>query len=126
MKRPYLLRGDIQFGQKNEIKEFLTPESLCRVVFDLYADVLNDVDAVKNSIPDSPNCPHQLLKFGPPPQNKYCEQRTYRDWTTLHDYGLNITFFNVSFNYYRIWKGINKINCFFLLKNRTQNGYKVC
>lgn len=44
------------------------------------------------------------MKFSPPPQNRYCGQNAYRQLTTIHDYGFNVTFANVILR-------LNRPNC---------------
>lgn len=62
----------------------------------MFADVLANAKTSYEQAPDTKQCPRELLKFRPPPHNKFCVQSIYRDLTTLHEYGMNITFHNVS------------------------------
>lgn len=66
-------------------------------MFEAFADILSGTKATYEQIPDTKHCPRALLKFSPPPQTKVCDQSVYRNLTTLHEYGLNITFHNVSY-----------------------------
>lgn len=94
LKQPYTLRGSISFGNKSISSDSF--ENPSRIEFDLFADVLNSAKLDYGKLSDVPECPREILKFAPPPQNRYCDQIVYHDLTTLHDYGLNVTFFNVS------------------------------
>lgn len=95
LKQPYTLRGSILFGNKSS-SSGSDLENPSKIVFDGFADILNKAKSDYGKISDASDCPREILKFSPPPQNKYCDQNVYREFTTLHDYGLNITFFNVS------------------------------
>lgn len=95
LKQPYSLQGSILFGRKNETTTTLL-ENPTKITFDLFADILPGARAEYEKNTDSTVCPREVLKFSPPPHNKHCDQSVYRDLTTLHNFGLNVTFHNVS------------------------------
>lgn len=102
LKQPYLLRGNITFGNKNS-SIASTIENPSQIVFELFANILSNAKTTYEQLSNDDsivkcdsNCPREILKFNPPPKNVYCDQNIYRDLTTLHDFGLNITFSNVS------------------------------
>lgn len=90
LKQPYLLHGKIQFGEMATV--FDMPE----IKFHAFADTLNSVKSAYDTVSDTKQCPRQVLKFNPPPQSILCDRCVYKDLTTLHDFGINITFHNVS------------------------------
>lgn len=90
LKQPYLLHGKISFGETSVL--FDKPE----IKFHAFADILNSVKSTYDTVPDTKHCPRQVLKFNPPPQSILCDRNTYKDLTTLHEFGINITFLNVS------------------------------
>lgn len=92
-----MLRGIINFGNKNETTTTLL-QNPTKINFEVFADILTSAKIAYEQISDTKQCPRELLKFSPPPQNKHCDQSIYRDLTTLHEYGMNITFHNVSEN----------------------------
>lgn len=95
LKQPYTFRGSISFGNKS-ISTDSELEDSTKIELDIFADVLNVAKLNYGKISDASNCPREILKFRPPPQNKFCDQNVHSDLTTIHDYGLNITFSNVS------------------------------
>lgn len=95
LKQPYQLRGNISFGTRNKTTKTLL-ENSSEISFQVFADVLDSTKTAYNEISDTPHCPREVLKFSPPPQNKRCDQCVFRELTTLHDYGFNVTFHNVS------------------------------
>lgn len=100
MRQPYLLRGNITFGNRNPDTRTEADKNSSKIDFELFANIVNGADTaygkIINSADSISKCPREILKFNPPPQSKYCDQNVYRDLTTLHDYGFNITFSNVS------------------------------
>lgn len=91
LKQPYLLHGTISFGETSKTL-FENPE----IKFHAFADVLSSAKSTFDIVSDTKHCPRQVLKFNPPPQSILCDRNTYKDLTTLHDFGVNITFHNVS------------------------------
>lgn len=95
LKQPYLLRGSFSFGNKTEITKIVM-ENSTKVNFEIFADTLQSAKNAYETIVDYENCPKEVLKFSPPPQNQQCDQSVFQELTTIHDYGLNVTFHNVS------------------------------
>lgn len=95
LKQPYSLQGSISFGNKNETSQIIL-ENPTEIRFDVFADISKSANGVTEKEADSKDCSRDVLKFSPPPQNKVCDQNVYKHLTTLRDYGLNITFHNVS------------------------------
>lgn len=62
----------------------------------MFADIQKSAINVPDRVTESKICTQDVLKFSPPPQNAHCDQNLYKHLTTLQDYGLNITFVNVS------------------------------
>lgn len=96
-KQSYLLHGVITFGKRNETTTTLL-QNPTEINFEFFADILPTAKHAYDNLPDTKHCPREVLKFRPPPQNERCDQSVYRDLTTLHEYGLNISFHNVSSN----------------------------
>lgn len=95
LKQPYLLQGSLSFGNRNEtIKTLL--ENPTKISFQIFADILQSAKSGYETIEDTKHCPREVLKFSPPPQNQQCDQTVYQELTTIHEYGLNISFHNVS------------------------------
>lgn len=126
--QPYSLRGSIAFGNKNETSEssFVNPTEIS---FEMFADILKSANGASEMVSDSRDCSQDILKFSPPPQNKVCDQSIYKHLTTLHDYGVNITFHNVSFPFQiEFHKTLNcslELNVFIFFPFRTRNYLKM-
>lgn len=93
LKQPYLLQGSVSFGNQNDSTQ-LPLKNETRITFDVFANILNDAISGYGNISNKARCPREVLKFSPPPQIPSCD---YRYLTALHNFGLNITFQNVSF-----------------------------
>lgn len=101
MKQPYLLRGNVKFGPKNDDTSTAADGNASSVEFELSANILPESSRLYDQLGETKangatQCPREILRFSPPPQNRYCDQSIYRDLTTIHDYGLNVSFANVS------------------------------
>lgn len=96
LKQPYALRGNVSFGSKNETSKLIM-ENPTKIRFDAFADIANNRNDIYDTISKSKCRSRDILKFSPPPQNLECDQNVYKQLTTLQDYGLNISFYNVSF-----------------------------
>lgn len=86
-----MLHGKISFGETSST-QYDKPE----IQFHAFADTLNSVKSTFDTVSETKHCPRQVLKFNPPPQSILCDRNTYKDLTTLHEFGINITFNNVS------------------------------
>lgn len=101
LKQPYLLRGNVKFGPNKDDKSTTADGKVSSVDFELNADILPESGRLYDQLGGSKansatRCPAEILKFSPPPQNRYCDQSIYRALTTVHEYGMNVTFANVS------------------------------
>lgn len=93
LKQPYWMHGSISFGYKNHTLIYDNPTE---IKFQAFADVLNSAKIKYQSLSNLKHCPRDVLKFSPPPQRVQCDQSTYQDLTELRQYGINISFHNVS------------------------------
>lgn len=121
LKQSYLLQGGVSFGFKNDSTQIALDNST-KITFEAFADVLSNVIIAYDQIPVGKQCPKEILKFSPPPQNGNCDQNIYRNLTTIQNYGLNISFHNVSISR-RFHLKLLLFNGIFSI-NRIQNGFK--
>lgn len=91
-----MLQGNISFGNNHGTTITTLLQNPTRITFEFSADILSSAKYAYDKISDTEHCPREVLKFSPPPQNKLCDQSVYRDLIKLHEYGINITFHNVS------------------------------
>lgn len=97
LKQPYLVQGVVSFGYRNKTTTTQL-QNPTNINFELFADTLSTTKNAYEKLPNTKHCPRDVLKFNPPPQNKQCDRNSYRDLTTIHEYGMNVTFQNVSPN----------------------------
>lgn len=99
LTKPYSLHGTTYFGYTPNASEPGCPQQESKIVFDIYGDVLTESKsayAQSDVYSGESECPREVLKFEPPAQNKLCDRNMFSYMTTINEFGLNVTFENVS------------------------------
>lgn len=95
LKRPFSIRGFIEFGSEYAKGTALKPKSRIDVnakagCADHATDLYNELISTENS-----TCPRELLRFDPPPTIGDCDKDKFNNITMLSNYVATLKFANV-------------------------------